>query len=73
MEFLMISKCYLNTLMQQQFLCLFTKLFPSAASAVFPTRAALYSNVLELLAVKSALLAATSSLLNCYKPLYISE
>ena len=73
MEFLMISKCYLNTLIEQQFLCLFTKLFPSAASAVFPTRATLYLNVLELLAVKSALLAATSSLLNCYKPLYVSE
>ena len=73
MEFLTISKCYLNTLIEQQFLCLFTKLFPSAASAVFPTRATLYLNVLELLAVKSALLAATSSLLNCHKPHYVSE
>ena len=39
----------------------FTKLFLSAASAVFPTRAVLYLNDLELLVVKTALLAGTSS------------
>ena len=37
------------------------------ASAVFPTRAALYLNDLELSILKSVLLAGTSSLLNCHK------
>ena len=50
----------------------FTKLFPSAASSVFPTRAALYLNNSELSILKSALLG-TSSLLNCYKLLDVSE
>ena len=68
MVFLMISKSYSNTLMLQLFFCFFTELFVLlTASAVFPTRAALYLNNLELSILKSALLAETSSLLNCHK------
>ena len=56
----------------------FTKLFSPAASAVFPTRAALYLNDLELKTlllptVKSALLAGGSSVLKCHKPPGVSE
>ena len=54
-------------------LVFFKKLFPSAASAVFPTRVALYLNDSELSVLKSALLAGTSSLLNCHKLPDISE
>ena len=36
-------------------------------SDAFPTRAALYLNHLELSILKSALLAGTSSLINCHK------
>ena len=57
---------------------LFTKLFSPAASAVFPTRAALYLNDLELKTlllptVKSALLAGGSSVLKCHKHPGVSE
>ena len=56
----------------------FTKLFSPAASAVFPTRAALYLNDLELKklllpTVKSALLAGGSSGLKCHKRPGVSE
>ena len=56
----------------------FTKLFSPAASAVFPTRAALYLNDLELKklllpTVKSALLAGGSSVLKCHKRPGVSE
>ena len=56
----------------------FTKLFSPAASAVFPTRAALYLNDLELKklllpTVKSALLAGGSSVLKCHKHPGVSE
>ena len=57
--------------MEQIILCFFTELYVLAtARVVFPTRAALYLNDLELLTVKSAL----SSLLNCHKLLmYLSN
>ena len=42
-------------------------------AVVFPTRAALDLNVWELLIVKSAFIAETSSLLNCHKLLDVSE
>ena len=46
----------------------FTELFVLlTASAVFPTRAALYLNDWELSTLKSALLVGTSSLLNYHK------
>ena len=48
MEFLVISKSCLNTLMEQLFLCFVTELLPLAVSAVFPTRAGLYLNDSEL-------------------------
>ena len=52
----------------------FTELFVLlTAFAVFPTRAALYLNNLELSILKSALLAGTSSLLNCHKLPDVSE
>ena len=44
-----------------------TKLFPSATSAVFPTRTVLYLNNLELLVVKSTTLTGTSCLLNYHR------
>ena len=68
MAFLMISKSYSNILMEQLFLCFSTELFVLiTASAVSPTRPALYLTDLELLILKLSLLAGTSSLLNCYK------
>ena len=46
----------------------FTDLFVfSTASAVFPTRTALYSNDLELQILKSTILPGTWSLLNYHK------
>ena len=52
----------------------FTELFVLlVASAVYPTRAALYLNQWELSIVKSALLFGTSSLLSCYKRPDVSE
>ena len=68
MAFLMISKSCLDTLMEQQFFVFFTEVFVLlTASAIFYTRAALYLNDWELTTLKSALLAGTSSLLNCQK------
>ena len=53
---------------------LLTELFVlETAFAVFPTRAVLYLNDWELSIVKSALLAGTSSLLNCHKIPDVSE
>ena len=53
--------------MEKLFLCFFTELTVLlTASAVFSTRANLHLNDLELSLLKSALLAGTSSLLNCY-------
>ena len=50
----------------------FTERFVSLTT-VFAIRAVLYSNGLELSAVKSALLFGTSSLLNCHKLPDVSE
>ena len=51
----------------------FTRLLLLAVSAVVPTITVFYLNDLELLVVKSALLAGTSSLLNCRKLPNVSE
>ena len=52
----------------------FTELFLLlTAPAVFPKRAAFYLNDWELLIVKAALSAGTSSLLNCHKLPDVSE
>ena len=60
-----LVKCFNRTAI----FVLFTELFLLllTASAGFYTRAALYLNYLELSMLKSALLAGTSSLLNCHK------
>ena len=63
MAFLMISK-YFNGKTIFVFFTELTVLL--TASAVFSTRATLHLNDLELSLLKSALLAGTSSLLNCY-------
>ena len=74
MEFLVISKGCLNTLMEQLFLCFFTELFVSATTpVVFPTRAALYLKGSELIIVKSPLSNGTSSLLTYHKLPDVSE
>ena len=75
MEFLMISKSYSNFLMEEYLCVFFTSLFLLLllASAVFPTKAALYLNDLELPILKSELLAGASSLLNWYKLSDVSE
>ena len=56
---------------------IFTKLFPSAESAVFPTSVVLNLNDSELktplLTLKSALSAGTLFLLNCHKIPDVSE
>ena len=69
----MISKSYLSSLTEQVFLWSLQNYFHQQHFAIFPTRAVLYPNDLELLLVKSALLARTSSLLNCHKLLDLSE
>ena len=52
----------------------FTELFVLLTlSAVYPARAALYLNDLELSILKLALLAGPSSLLNCHKLPHVSE
>ena len=70
----MISKSYSNINWNNYF-CVFKELFVlQIAFAVFPTKAAIYLNDLELLILKSVLLlAGTSFLLNFYKLLDVSE
>ena len=61
----MIPKSYSNTLMEQLFFVFFTELFElSTASAVFPTRAALYLDDSELSILKPILLGGTPSAIN---------
>ena len=64
MEFVVISKNYLNIL--KTIFVFFTKLFPLFPSADFCTRVTLYSNDLDLLSLFPKL-AGMSSLLYCRK------
>ena len=74
MAFLIISKSYWNTLMEQLFLCLLQNFFHCYDLLFFfPAKAVLYLNDWELLRVKSALLVDTLSLLNCRKLPNVSE
>ena len=72
MTFLVIYKICSNTLMEQLFWT-FHKAISIISIHVFPRRDALYLNDWELSILKLALLARTSSLLNCHKLLDVSE